>query len=184
MNGDVSVGTASDDYRAQDKMVNVELNSTTPPTGRMTPVIALVVDDQDKPYGDNACTRWPRQGSAPVLEAHLGARARECPHDFVSGRPRGPPSTSFATNIIFPANADRVTLNRSPVDMARDTFSDGSARDDVVGIRINTGCAAFRIFEATEFSQVHGAPCDGRSPDFQLKIDPRGRQLGVARYVV
>ncbi len=161
-----AIGSDNGDYNAQDKMIAVELASQK----ENFPAITVVPDDTDQPYGklkskDRSGHNKPKHFPLhPVIVQDRGTLTA------VLNLEKLPENA--ATNIILPANADRIVLNGETLH-AGQPFAKAAGPDAVVGIREGNGAVAIRIFHA-----------DGDKPEFVLKADREDLRWGAARYAV
>ena len=163
---DFAIGHANGDYNAQDKMISVEL----PAADVNAPAITVVPDSTDQPYGklktkDRSGHNKPKHFALhPTILQENGTLTAVLNLDKSA--------EDIATNIILPAKADRIMLDRETVRADR-PFTMAGGPDAVIGVRAANGGVAIRIFHA-----------DGENPRFVLQADREGLRWGAARYTV
>ena len=161
-----AIGYANGDYNAQDKMIAVELASSK----ESLPAIAVVPDATDQPYGklkskDRSGHNKPKHNPLhPTIVQDKGTLTAVLNLDGSA--------ENLATNIILPAQADRIVLDSESV-RADQPFAKAAGSETVVGVREGNAGVAIRIFHA-----------DGGKPEFVLQADREGLRWGAARYTV
>lgn len=168
---DFAIGSASGDYNAQDKLITVEF------AGVMTPVMTVVPDIFDSPYG----TVKSADGSGHMKPTHIKYRPL-CVQEKGSvlalldlDTAKTPATASLATNILLPMEADRALLNGKPVAL-KEAFEIPVPPDSVIALRSGRSGVAIRVF--------HVDPCAGAEPQIVLKLDPEGIKNHTARLAI
>jgi hypothetical protein len=167
---DFALGSASANYGAEDKLINLDLASNDP----LFPNISVVPDVYDSPYGTVI---------APDNGGHLKpAHQRLYPASVQKGGmlltildldPADAGSvSSFATNIIIPAKADSISINGETVTLTTPRQIALSTRS-WVGIREDQSAVFIRIFTVDPLGTV--------VPRLVLQSDAAGLQSGAAR---
>jgi len=169
-----AVGIANGDYGPQDRMFAVDLASSKP-----LPTISIVPDRFDAPYGLPEAQSKDRSGHVkpkhmplhPVFLQKEGSVLALLDLDLTGEKGL----TSAATDIILPARADEIRLNKTAVDAGKLSTLDATP-NDVIGVREAGSCFALRF--------VHVDPLGTEPPVYQLKADAAGRAKGAIRFVV
>jgi hypothetical protein len=169
---DFSVGSASGEYNAQDKFVNIELASS-----KDLADITLVPDKQDDPYGKIKT----KDRSGHNKPTHIA------PHE-TSVQDHGTMLTlldldasregelsSLATNIVLPSNADAILLDGHAVDVNKPFKKEASAKS-VIAVREGNAITVLRIFDAS-------GDATGQ-PRFYLQGEKEGLKYNAFRYTV
>jgi hypothetical protein len=159
-----SVGGGS--YGPQDRLFNV----TFPQRGM--PNMLVMPDTFDAPYGqeqksDSSGHSKPTHPAANIAAVQQDGTAL-LTYAFQPSDRNGTPS-QFATNILFPTDADEVLLNGQAIDPRGTTKqSIGST----LAVRVGNACVALRVLQA-----------DGAS-ELAVTTDSQGQTLGVSRLVI
>jgi len=167
-----SIGSANGDYGPQDKMIEIELASA-----KNLPGISVVPDIFDAPYG-LVKTKDRSQHNKPThIPLHLTTVQRKnillALLDLDASHEKE--TTSLATNILLPTQADRLMLDGKSL-AAGEIFQQKAKVNSVVGGREGNGCFVARIF--------HADGAAGEDAAFVVQTDHEGLQKGVARYTV
>jgi hypothetical protein len=154
---DFSIGSASGEYNAQDKFINIELASQ-----KDLADITIVPDKQDNPYG-KIKTKDRSGHSKPT---HI-------PPHATSVQDRGAMLTlldldpshegaveSLATNIVLPSNADSIEMDGRRID-TKAPFKRDASDKSVIAVREGNAIVVLRIFEADQAHFVLQAEKDG-----------------------
>jgi hypothetical protein len=154
---DFSIGSASGEYNAQDKYVNIELASS-----KDLADITVVPDKQDNPYGQIKT----KDRSGHNKPTHI-------PPHATSVQDRGVILTlldldpshegeieSLATNLVLPADADSLQLDGQKVDTSAPFKKEASAKS-VIAVREGHAIVVLRIFEADKSQFVLLAEKEG-----------------------
>ncbi len=175
---DFSIGSASHDYNAQDKLISIELapNPSAPAAGKFSdaPVIALIPDLFDAPYGKvktpdrsghNKPTHPPYR---PVCVQHEGVILATI--DIDASKPEEIPS--LATNLLIPSRAEAIIFAGKKVSLDKPIKILGNP-DAVLAMRVGQSAILARILTTTA--------CTGQTPELLLQSDPDGLKLQSAR---
>jgi hypothetical protein len=172
MTPDFVMGSATQNYDAQDKLVSIDLASPL-----NLPDITIVPDTFDAPYGiikvvqSNGEDKQVHASLNPTIVQDHGSMLVLLDLD-----PNGQGSIgSFATNVILPSQAAEVTLDGKTVSTAA-VFQTPAAVGSVVGLKAGNSAVAVRLFRAD------GA--GGQQPNVVLKMDATGAKYNAARFVV
>lgn len=166
---DYCIGSATNDYGAQDKLISVEL------AGPKLPVVAVVPDVFDSPYG-SVKTLDHSGHSKPT---HLPYRPvcvqeKQCLLALLDvDASKAPATSTLATNILLPATADRLIAAGKTID-AQSPFEQSVSLESVIGFRCGAAGVAIRVF--------HVDGCDGSEPLAELKADAAGLKEHTIRY--
>ena len=167
-----AIGYANGQYGAQDKMFAADLTGTQPLVS-----ITLVPDVLDAPYGIEAF----RDKSGHMKPVHLPLNLSAVqekgtallvadlnPMDALN-------SSSFATNMILPANASTILVDGEAVKVSaslHEEIKDGA----VLGVRSGQSCFAARILSVDKLNGV--------APIVELKADSAGLGRGALRLAI
>jgi hypothetical protein len=167
---DFSVGSASGEYNAQDKFINIELASAKDLTD-----ITVVPDKQDNPYGKIKSKDRSGHSKPTHIPPHAtSVQERGAMLTLLDLDPsREGAVESLATNLVLPSNADSITIDGHTVDTRSPFQKDGSAKSVIV-VREGNAIAVLRIFEA-------GAIGGGQAR-FVLQGEKDGLQYNALRY--
>jgi hypothetical protein len=167
---DFSAGSASGEYNAQDKYLNIELASS-----KDLADITVVPDKQDNPYGKVKS----KDRSGHSKPTHIAPHA-------TSVQDRGLVLTlldldasregelaSLTTDLVLPANADSISLDGHAID-AKSPFKKDATAKSVIAIREGNAIVVLRIFEADAASADHAT--------FVLQADKDGLKYDALRY--
>lgn len=172
---DFVIGSAQGAYGPQDKMISVELASEK--TGKPLPVMAVIPDMIDSPYG-----------KLKTLDRSGHSKPTHLPPNITAVQEKGvllamldlDPThekkeiASLATNFLLPAAADQIVLDGKRISLGV-PIEIAAKVDSIVGVREGQAGVVLRFF------QIDG--CDGQSPAFAVKSDEIGLQDGAARLV-
>ncbi len=151
-----AIGSANGHYGTHDKLVNIELASN-----RDLPAIYVAPDATDHPYG--RLRYQDRSGHQKPVHVPLNAVSVQHKGALLVLLDLDPSAlaetTSFATNIVLPARADRIALDGRPVKVAGE-FERAVRLDSVVGVRAGKADLAVRLF-AADGALVLKADADG-----------------------
>jgi hypothetical protein len=137
------------------------------------PVISVVVDDTNDPYGDQKVTTGLFKKPVHLLPRPLGVQRNGDLFGMLEITP-SLTSSSLATNIVFPLGASTVLLDSMRINASTQTVAVSTA--SVLGVRDGSGCVATRILMADPYGSAGQAP-------IQLVVDPAGLALNVGRLV-
>ena len=168
---DFTLGSASAYYGPQDKRLCAELASL-----KKLPVVSVVVDDYDSPFGLVRAKDWSGHNKPHHL-SHLLATVQE--KGFVLALMDLAPAiqteefTNLASNVVLPVQVEGLRLNGKQLDGSR-PFDLAASPEAVVGLREGKAGLAIRLFVAD------GAA--GQSPVWNLGYD--GNEQGAGRLTV
>jgi hypothetical protein len=167
-----AIGSANGDYGPQDKMIEIELASA-----KDLPGISVVPDVFDAPYG----LVRTRDRSGHNKPTHIPLHPATVQHKNVLltlldlDASHEKETASLATNILLPAQADRLMLDGKSL-AAGQIFQQPARLNSIIGVREGSSCVAARVF--------HADGAGGQEAVFRAEADPDGLQKGVARYAV
>jgi hypothetical protein len=167
---DFSAGSASGEYNAQDKYINIELASPKDLTD-----ITVVPDKQDNPYGKIKSKDRSGHSKPTHIPVHatsvqdhgaiLTLLDLDASHEGTV--------ESLATNIVLPSNADALTMDGQTVDAKAPFRKEGSAKS-VIAVREGNAITVLRIFEADASG--------GGKTEFALQGEKDGLKYNALRY--
>jgi hypothetical protein len=166
-----AIGSASGDYGAQDKLVSVELAS-----GDKLPVIAIIPDIFDAPYGvvktldksGHSKPTHPKYNPMCVQDHGMALATIDIDASKL------PDVETLATDILLPADPTHLTAEGTFVDASK-PFEKVLSDHTVIALRDGDAGVAIRI--------LHVDGCAGAAPQVMLKADADGLKLHAARYV-
>ncbi len=159
---DFAIGCADGDHGPQDKLFSLELTGSN-----SQPVISVVPDTTDQPYG-LAKVKAKDGHEKPVhLSLHLTAvQQKGVALLLLDLDPqKEEPSGTLATNVILPANTDKLVFDGRQVS-ATPNLSEAGRMGSIVGIRMGGAAVAIRLLSADG--------CAGQQPAVELKADAVG----------
>jgi hypothetical protein len=165
-----SIGSASGEYNAQDKYVNIELASAKDLVD-----ITVVPDKQDNPYGKVKS----KDRSGHSKPTHIPPHATSVQDRGVMltlldlDASREGEVQSLTTDLVLPSNADAISIDGRAVDVKAPFRTDASAKS-VIAVREGNAIVVLRIFEAGAVQQDH--------PVFLLQADNEGLKYNALRY--
>ena len=167
---DFTVGSSTQNYSKQDRLVNIEMASTK----AFFPSISIVPDVYDSPYGF-AVAQDP-SGHITAHHLKLSPVPVQDGADLLVGLNLNPTQvsgyTSYATNIILPALADGIYLNGSKIDLSASTRV-GVPANSVIAIREGDSVVLIRYLVSDFWN--------GTGPQIYLQSDTTGLKYGAAR---
>jgi hypothetical protein len=137
------------------------------------PVVSVVVDDTNDPYGDEPVTMGIFSKPEHVVPRPLGVQQNGYLFGMLEITPNLT-STSLATNVIFPLGAQTVMLDDEAIAAAVHTI--GASTASVLGVRDQGACIAARILLADPYASTVNAR-------LELVVDAAGLSLNVGRLV-
>lgn len=169
---DFSAGSASGEYNAQDKFINIELASS-----KDLADITVVPDKQDNPYGKIKTKDRSGHNKPTHIPPHAtSVQDRGAMLTLLDLDPsREGAVQSLETNIVLPSNADSITMDGKPVDI-KTPFTKNASAKSVIVIREGNAICVLRIFEADAVGGSHA--------QFVLQAEPEGLQYNALRYTV
>ena len=152
-----SAGSASGEYNAQDKFINIELAST-----KDLADITLVPDKQDNPYGKIKSKDRSGHNKPTHLPPHAtSVQDRGAMLTLLDLDPsREGAVESLATNIVLPSGADSIEMDGEKIDTKAPFKKDATAKS-VIAVREGNAIVVLRIFEADQSQFVLQAEKDG-----------------------
>jgi hypothetical protein len=162
-----AIGSVSAGYGQQDQQFVAQLASDD------LPVVEVVVDDTNDPYGDQKVTQGLFSKPVHLVPRPLGIQAQGDLFGLLEISP-SLTSTSLATNIVFPLGAATVLLDGTQVTASTQTLT--ASTGSVLGVMDRGGCVAARILHVDPYGTTGG-------PSIRLVVDPAGLALGVGRLV-
>jgi hypothetical protein len=167
---DFALGSASGNFGAQDKLINLDLASNDP----LLPNISIVPDVYDSPYG--MVINPDTQGHLKPEHQLLNPASVQNGGMLMTILDLDPAAagnvSTYATNIIIPANADSISVNGQTVTLTTPTQHVLSTKS-WVGIREGESAVFIRIFAVDPLGTV--------APRLVLQSDAGGLAYGAAR---
>jgi hypothetical protein len=163
-----SLSSVSAGFGQQDQQFVAEVGNDA------LPVVAVVVDDTNDPYGDQTVTQGLFAKPVHLVPRPLGVQSQGDLLGLLEITP-SLTSTSLATNIVFPLRAAKVLLDGTTITASTQTLA--ASTSSVLGVRDSGGCVAARIITATAYGSDSSRP-------IELLVDPAGLALNVGRLVV
>jgi hypothetical protein len=152
---DFSIGSASGEYNAQDKFINIELASQ-----KDLADITIVPDKQDNPYGKLKTKDRSGHNKPTHIPPHAtSVQDRGAMLTLLDLDPSHEGAVeSLATNIVLPSDADSILLDGQAVETKAPFKKDASAKSTIAA-REGNAITVLRIFEAdaTGGAQAHFA---------------------------
>ena len=161
-----AAGSASGEYNAQDKYINIELASA-----KDLADITVVPDKQDNPYGKLKS----KDRSGHSKPTHIPPHATSVQDHgavlslFDLDASHEGEISSLATNLVLPSNADAILLDGRPVDVSA-AFSKAASSKSTVAVREGNTIAVLRLFEG------------GEHASFLLQGEKEGLKYNAIRY--
>jgi hypothetical protein len=161
------LSSVSAGYGQQDQQFVAEIGNDN------LPVIDVVVDDTNNPYGDNQVQQGLFTKPVHLVPRPLGVQSQGDLFGLLEITP-SLGSTSLATNIVFPLGAATVLLDGTPVAAYAQTLA--ASTSSVLGVMDSSGCVAARILMADPYGSSSPAT-------IELVVDAAGLALNVGRLV-
>ncbi len=163
-----TIGSVGRSAGRTDKNITVEVA-----TAKNMPMITVIADDTDKPYGIASSTKDIfHLKHNPAVAQDKGVMLATLD---VETRATSP--TTVATNVVFPLDADQIRLKGANVDKTKLDQSNGyeiaAAMNDVLVIREGTSVVGVKFFRASA--------CGGATTKIVLKSDSTGQPKRAAR---
>jgi len=167
---DFAIGSSSAFYSAHDSELTLELPS---PEGKpRLPIMSVVADEQDAPYGKPLLQRDGHRKPQHLKSAMAVVQDRGTILALLDLAPglKNVTQQNVATNVLLPAAADEITLDGQPVSLSEKIDLPAKV-GSIVGVRSGMSAAAVLLFRADGHA---GAPAEVR-----LKWDQN--EFGQAR---
>lgn len=154
---DFAIGSASGEYNAQDKYVNIELASSKDLVD-----ITVVPDKQDNPYGQIKTKDRSGHNKPTHIPVHAtSVQDRGIMLTLLDLDPSHEGEIeSLATNLVLPSNADSIQMDGQKIDTSAPFKKDASAKS-VIAVREGNAIVVLRIFEADKSQFVLQAEKEG-----------------------
>jgi hypothetical protein len=161
-----ALGSVSGGFGAQDEQFVAEVGDHN------LPVISVIVDDTDDPYGTKTVKTGLFSKPIHLVPRPLGIQKNGTLFGLLEITP-SLTSTSLATNIVFPLQAQAVLLDKAPI--AASTQTVAASANSVLGVRDHGGCIAARILLADSYGST--------AAEFELVVDAEGLAVNAGRLV-
>jgi hypothetical protein len=162
-----TLSSVSGGFDAQDQQFVAEIGNHD------LPVISVVVDDTDDPYGNTTVKTGLFSKPTHLIPRPFGIQQNGTLFGLLEIVPNLT-STSLATNVIFPLQAASVRLDDTVLSAGMQTLAGSTS--SVLGVRDSGGCVAARILLADPYGS-------STAPIVELLVDSTGASLNVGRLV-